>query len=380
MIRLGYPLIEDDDLRAVQSVLESGYLVQGKHVSTFEKEITKLTGSTHAIAVSSCTAALHLSLLALDVQPGDIVLVPAYSWIATANVVELCHARPFFIDIQRDTFNIDPNALHVSLERLMSNSNTADKVKAILPVHCFGQLADMPKIVDIAQKHGVHVVEDAACAFGSTLNKKQAGTWGTAGCFSFHPRKAFTTGEGGVIITDDTDLAQQLRTLRNHGMTNLHGHVDFVIPGFNYRLTDFQGALGVTQLKKIDRLIDSRLKQASCYNKLFQGTAITTPYIAQGADPVYQSYVILLPEGVSGNRDKLITYLKKHEIEATIGTINMPMTSYFMRRYSFVAGMFPVTDNIASRSISLPLHENLTTDDQEYISRCLINGLERFYN
>jgi len=376
MIRLSFPSIDEEDHQAVISVLESGYLVQSSNVAAFEQAIAELVGTEYAIAVSSCTAALHISLLSLNVQPGDIVMVPAYSWIATANVVELCHARPCFVDILPETFNIDPAALNSTLDRIMADSMMAGKVKAIIPVHCFGQPADMPVLMSVADQFNIPVIEDAACALGATLHGKQAGAWGIAGCFSFHPRKAITTGEGGIITTNDTRLAERLRSLRNHGIRNANGSVDFIMPGFNYRLTDFQGALGVTQLQKLQRIIRSRRQQSLYYDELLQGAPLQTPKTIRGCESVHQSYVVLLPVSMREKRDALIAYLREKNIETTIGTINMPMTSFFSNRYGFAPGTFPVTDDISSRSLSLPLHEKLTTEDQRTVAYHLLQQID----
>lgn len=378
MIRLSFPSIEEDDLMSVIEVLETGYMVQGKNVSDFEKLIAEYTGSSYAVAVSSCTAALHLSLLALDIQPNDIVLLPAYSWISTANVIELCRARPYFIDILPDTFNIDPSGLKTSLDGLMADSSVSKKIKAILAVHCFGQMADITKIIDIAEGYNIPVIEDAACALGASLNGKQAGAFGTTGCFSFHPRKAITTGEGGIITVNNSKMTQKLKSLRNHGIGTIDDRTDFILPGFNYRMTDFQGALGLTQFHKIERIINSRRQQASFYNQLLRNTLFQIPYVRDNSKHVYQSYIVLLPNNDLSVRNNIIKYLKKHGVEVTIGTINMPMTFYYKNRYAFKSGEFPVTDNISNRSISLPIHEKLSSDNQRFIVKYLLKGLERF--
>jgi dTDP-4-amino-4,6-dideoxygalactose transaminase len=244
VIRLSTPVVEDDDLDAVRQVLETGYLVQGRNVEEFEAAVASVVGTQHAVAVSSGTAALHVALLALGVGPGDRVATTAYSWIATANVIELCGAEPVFVDIDKATFNMDPAEL----------ARVGD-VKAVLPVHAFGLMADMEAI----GSYGLPVVEDAACALGATWAGRPAGSWGRAGCFSFHPRKAVTTGEGGMVVTDDGSVAAVARELRNHGQAD----GQFVRPGFNYRMTDFQGALGVTQMAKLERVVTARRAAAA---------------------------------------------------------------------------------------------------------------------
>jgi dTDP-4-amino-4,6-dideoxygalactose transaminase len=375
MIRLTIPSIEEDDLQAVREVVASGWLVQGPRVAAFEQAVADYVGTEHAVAVSNGTAALHLALLALDTRPGDLVVVTAYSFIATANVIELCGAQPVFVDIRPDTFNMDPNCLEEVLDRLMGTAETARRVKAILPVHTFGQLADMPAIMELAGRYDLPVVEDAACALGATLHGRQAGTWGVMGCFSFHPRKAITTGEGGMIVTDDGELARCLRALRNHGQDPEAAQTDFVMPGFNYRMTDMQAALGTTQMAKLDRLIAARRLLAARYDELLQGSDLQLPVVVPNNEPVYQSYVVLLPRGAADKRSNMISRLKKQGIEATIGTWHMPMTMYFCDRYSFDVGDFPVADGVFSRSLTLPLYEGLTQSEQRQVAQAIITSL-----
>lgn len=365
MIRLTIPSIEEDDLQAVRDVLMSGYLVQGPRVAAFEQAVAAYVGTHYAVAVSNCTAALHLALLALDVGPGDMVLVTAYSWPATANVIELCGAQPVFVDIRPDTFNLDPACLQKALNRLMVDAATARRVKAILPVHTFGQMADMPVILELAGRYGLPVVEDAACALGATLQGRQAGAWGVMGCFSFHPRKAITTGEGGIITTDDPNLVRRLRALRNHGQDSEAATPDFILPGFNYRMTEFQAALGITQMGKLDRIIAARRALAAGYDQLLAETPLQAPFVVADALPVYQSYVTLLPDIAIPRRAALIQELKMQGVETNIGTWHMPLTTYFRKRYDYEPGDFPVVDSVFDKSLTLPLYESMTHSQQE---------------
>jgi perosamine synthetase len=367
MIRLTVPSIDENDLQAVREVLSSGYLVQGARVAAFEQAVAQYVGTKYAVAVSNCTAALHISLLALAVQPGDLVVVTAYSWPATANVIELCGAKPVFVDIQRDTFNMDPVCLKVTLERLMASKQTRQRVKGILPVHTFGQMADMQRIMELADRYELPVVEDAACSLGATLHGRQAGTWGKLGCFSFHPRKAITTGEGGMVVTDDEALARRLRALRNHGQDPQASSPDFIMAGFNYRMTEFQAALGTTQMAKLDRVIAARRYLAACYNKFLKDTPIQAPAVPPGNRPVYQSYVVLLPESIALSLDELIAALRQEGIETTIGTWHIPMTTYFRDHYGYKRGDFPVADMVFARTLTLPLYEKLSEQHQEQI-------------
>lgn len=376
MIRLTIPSIEEDDLRAVRDALTSGYLVQGPRVAAFEQTVADYVSMKYAVAVSNCTAALHLALLALNVRPGDLVIVTAYSFIATANVIELCGAQPVFVDIQPDTFNLDPNCLEEVLKRLTAASETGRRVKAVLPVDTFGQMTDMPAILELADGYELPVIEDAACALGATLHGQQAGTWGAMGCFSFHPRKAITTGEGGMVVTSNAVLARRLRALRNHGQDPDASSPDFIMPGFNHRMTEFQAALGLSQMAKLDRIIVARRHLAAHYDELLWDTPVQVPAVAANSQPVYQSYVVLLPGRAAAHRAELIARLKEQGIETTIGTWHMPMTTYFRNRYGHKAGDFPVADQAFARSMTLPLYERMSQSQQEEVVSALQDSLQ----
>lgn len=370
-IRITVPSLDEADFAAVRAVLESGFLVQGPHVEAFERAVAEVAGTAHAVAVTNCTAALQMALMALDVRSGDIVVTTAYSWLSTANVVELCGARPVFVDVELDTFNLDPAALDATLARLFATAETARRVKAVLPVHTFGQMADVDRIGEVCARYGVPVVEDAACALGASWNGRRAGSAGVMGCFSFHPRKAVTTGEGGVITTDDAALADYLRALRNHGQQRgADGATRFVLAGFNNRLTEFQGALGVSQMAKLDRIVNARLAGAARYDALLSGSAVQPPAVPGGSRHVYQSYVVLLPDGA--DRAAVLGHLREADIEATVGTYHMPMTDFFRTRDGFTEGDFPNADAVFRRAVTLPLHEVLSEADQGRVAESLL--------
>jgi perosamine synthetase len=375
MIPLTRPSIGEDDQTAVREVLDSGYLVQGPKVAEFERRLGEETETSHVIAVSNGTAALHLSLLALGIGAGDLVLVTAYSWLATANVIELCGAQPVFVDIQPDSFNMDPNALAERAAVLMSNRETARRLKAIVPIHAFGLMAEMEAINQVASRYYLPVIEDAACALGARRAGRPAGSCATMGTFSFHPRKAITTGEGGAVATGDNQLAWRVRVLRNHGLDPLAAAPDFVMPGFNYRLTEVQGALGISQMNKLHRIVARRRELAANYGRLLAGTGITAPAVDAQSEPVYQSYVCLLPKEVAPRRTEMISGLRERGIETTIGTWHMPMTTYFRTRYGFRSGDFPVADDVFARSLSLPLYETLNQGQQEQTVSALLEAL-----
>jgi dTDP-4-amino-4,6-dideoxygalactose transaminase len=316
------------------------------------------------VAVSSGTAALHLALLALDVGPGDEVAVPCYSWPATANVVVRVGADPVFIDIEPATQNLDVR----SLERAASEH---PRLKAVIPVHAFGSMADMPAIVGLAQERGLEVVEDAACALGAALCGRNAGAWGKAGCFSFHPRKVVTTGEGGMVTTDDGALDAKLRQLRNHGLSAGRPTGEFIDAGLNYRLTDFQGALGHSQLTRLDAFLERRRYLAQQYAVLLQSLDLQLPAPAEESASTFQTYVVLLPRDLAASRTALIAHLRRAGVEVAIGTHHIPLTSYFRRRDGYRPGDFPVTDGVAARALALPMHHALTEEDQHAVAEAL---------
>jgi perosamine synthetase len=367
VIRLASPDIGPDDLAAVAAVLKSGYLVQGAQVRAFEERFAEAVGTRHAIAVANCTAALHLALLALHIGPGDRVAVPAYSFLSTANVVVLCGAEPVFVDIEPCGFGMDPEALRRALQQ--------NRVAAVMPVHALGAMASISEIATLAAGYSIPVVEDAACALGASAGARQAGTWGRVGCFSFHPRKAITTGEGGMLVTDDATMARCLRILRNHGLDPDAPSPDFVAAGFNLRMTEFQAALGMTQLAKLARLVEIRRAQARRYDALFANTRLVTPQEPPGTRHVFQSYAVLLPTEAARQRGALIAALRERGIETTLGTYHMPLTTYFRGRGGYKPGDFPVTDDVAGRSLSLPLHTQLTAPDQERVASQLLAAI-----
>lgn len=368
MIRLTRPSIDEADLAAVRDVIASGQLVQGPRVAEFERLVGGYVGARHAIAVTNCTSALQMALIALDVGPGDIVVVPPYSWPATANVVELCGARPVFADIDPGTFNMRPDALEEVLAEIFRSSDSAKRVKAIIPVHTFGQIADMPELMAIADRCGIPVVEDAACALGASLDGKQAGSWGKIGCFSFHPRKAITTGEGGVIVTDDDSIARRLRALRNHGQDADSLTPDFILPGFNNRMTEFQAAFGATQMAKLDRVIAARRACAARYDQILDPALKRCGARSADERHVFQSYVVLLPREHAKARAEYIAACRRAGVEAQIGTWHIPLIRYYRERYGYRPGAFPVCDDIAERTVTLPLFEGMTDQELEMVA------------
>ena len=365
-------------MRAVQLPLESGWVVQGPYVAKFEEMFSAFTGTRHSAAASSCTTALHLAVAVLRLKPGDEVIVPAFTWVATANVVEYMGAKPIFCDIRLDTFNIDV----AQIEALVT-----PRTVGIIPVHLFGLCADMQPIMDIARKHSLWVVEDAACAFGGWYRGRHAGTFGEIGCFSFHPRKSITTGEGGMVITARDDLDKEVRSLRDHGASrsDLSRHTQtssFLLAeydhlGYNYRLTDIQGALGCVQMERAEWILSERRARARLYDELLNDFEwLKTPVVPEGYVHGYQSYVCLfLPElptianvkRLHEQRNEIMMRLEERGIATRQGTHAAVIQRYYAEKYDLHPEQFP-NAYIADRlSLTLPLFVQITEGEQRQV-------------
>lgn len=366
MIKLSMPNISDEECKAVERVLRSGQLVHGEECSLFEKELAQYLGCNEVVVVSSGTAALHLALVALGIGPGDAVLVPDFTFPATVNVVELVGARPILVDVDSFTYNITSG----TVQQAINEWNGIEKIRAIMPVHEFGCPADMAGIMKIAEENELVVIEDAACGLGAINNKSKVGTIGHIGCFSFHPRKAITTGEGGALATNDLDVAEKLRTWRNHGIHYNNGKMKFVLPGFNYRMTNFQAALGRVQLHKFEEwLVQRKNLQASYREQFHKMKSILLPVEVQGH--AWQTFMICLSEGT--NRDAVIDKLKKYDIETNLGAQSIHCLDFYKNKYPQMAQRH--NGNIAERlykyGLALPFHQNLSQNDVVFVSDTL---------
>jgi len=364
-IPLMIPDIQQQDIDALTDVLRSGMLIQGKKVEEFEHSIANYLNVKHAIAISNGTATLHLALLAYGIGKGDEVIVPAFSYIATANVVELVGATPIFVDIDRSTFNINTDLLELAI---------TSKTKAIIPVHEFGLACNISEICEIAKKHELIVIEDAACALGAKENDRFAGTFGQIGSFSFHPRKAITSGEGGMLVTNDDDLAKKIRILRNHGIDMIDGKMEFVDAGYNYRMTDFQAALVHSQLKRLPDILDYKRGLSEIYfEDLGSNANLSLPYAAANKVHTWQSFHILLNDTI--DRDQFFIKMNEHQIGVNYGAQCMPSQIFFKKKYKLnVEAMFPNALNAYKQGVVLPLYEKLNSDDLHYIA-ATINSL-----
>jgi dTDP-4-amino-4,6-dideoxygalactose transaminase len=356
-IRLVKPDIPEEALRSVVDVIKSGHLVQGEYVKKFERALQDYLGARNVILVSSGTAALHLSLMALGLQKDDEVIVPTFTFPATANVVEVVGGKPVLVDVKLDDFCIDVARIEKAITR---------KTKAIMPVHEFGQPAEMGRIMEIAKKHRLDVIEDAACALGAEFNRKKVGTFGRVGCFSLHPRKMITTGEGGILVTDDDVLAERVRSLRNHGLSASGRGFDLTYAGLNYRMTDFQAALGLSQLSDIDRFTQAREQVVQMYQERLSGIGwIKTPRTFEKKRSIYQTYHLLLEESI--DRDRLITSLKEEGIETNLGAYALNCLSYYQRKYGYDGREYPNAVRAYRKGLAVPIGAHVNKEEIDYI-------------
>jgi perosamine synthetase len=362
-MRLNVPFIDERELDEIAKVLATGYLTQGPKTAEFERLVAEYIGCRFAFAMSSCTTALHLALVVLDIGPGDEVLVADFTFPATANVVVQQGARPVLVDIDLDTFTVNLDDLAAKI---------TPHTRAILPVHTFGCSADMDPIMALAAEHGVPVIEDAACAIGTTYRGRFCGSIGTFGCFSFHPRKVITTGEGGMITTNDPRLAERIQLLRSHGGVRTGFWFEYEAAGYNYRLSDVQGAMGVAQMAKLPILLErKRLLTAQLRARLADIPGIQSPVEPAWGGHIYQSFVILVDESL--DRDRMIRDLRALEIETTLGTYALHDQPFFQREYGYITGQLPVSHAAFRRSITLPLYPQMSQTDLDLIA----DGLRR---
>lgn len=373
-IPISIPSMGVEEWEALKAPIESGWITQGPKVKEFEKMFAERHQVKHALAVSNCTTALHLALLACGVGEGDEVIVPAFTWVSTANAVIYCNAIPVFVDIDPLTFNIDLTKIAEKI---------TPRTKAIIPVHLFGLCADIDYIKENFPQ--LKIVEDGACAAGSGLRGRPAGGLGDVGCFSFHPRKSVTTGEGGMLTTNDDKIAAHLDMLRNHGASiseeqRHHGPKPYIlaaydIVGYNYRMTDIQGALGVVQLRKLDKFIDERAQWAAYYaDKLKSIPWLRTPGTPEGYKHGWQSYVTFIDENTSPvKRNDIMEVLQQKGIATRPGTHAVHMLGAYSKRYGIKPGDFPGAFMADQQSMSIPLHNRMGKEDFDYVIAALMD-------
>ena len=418
MIPITKPLLGEEEATAARDAILSGWVTQGPRVKAFEESFARIVGARYARAVSSCTTALHLALLSVDVKPGDVVITVSHSFIATANAVRYCGAEPAFVDINPETYNMDPDELqrvlredcvrrdgklyYKYLERIAVGESplrylfqsarfelsALGRVAAILPVHQMGIPCDISRIVKIAREHRLPVVEDAACAIGSELSLNGGRFWekvgkphGDIACFSFHPRKILTTGDGGMLTTNDSELDAKFRLLRQHGMSvpdtirhKSHKVIfeDYVTTGFNYRMTEIQAAVGIEQLKRLDDILTERRELAARYGELLGD--ITHLKILETDDTIlsnWQSYPVKLLDGAPLNQLELMQSL----LDKGIATRRGIMNAHQEPPYRAANWSLPKSESSRDQVILLPLFSGIGMENLQYISDSLHAGM-----
>lgn len=372
-IPIAKPLFGPEEIEAAAKPLQSGWVVQGPFVAEFERRFAAMIGAPHAVACSNGTTALHLACAALRLGEGHEVIVPAFTWIATPNAVVYCGATPRFVDIDLATFNADPALIEAEI--------TGSTV-GIIPVHLFGLCAEMTPILATAQRRGLWVVEDAACAFGATIDGRSAGTIGDAACFSFHPRKSITTGEGGMVTTAREEIARAVRSMRDHGAASRDGVAPFLLGdfdelGFNYRLTDLQGAIGCAQLDRAAYILGERRRRARLYDEaLARLPWLRTPRVPAGMEHGYQAYVCLFaPEepsmanvdALEARRNRLMARLEERGIATRQGTHAPVLRALYRERFGVDPRRFPNAVMAEKLSLALPLYAQMTDDEQQRV-------------
>jgi len=363
------PEIGEEEIAEVVDTLRSGWLTMGPKTIAFEEQIATYTGAKDAVAVNSCTAALHLSLLAYGIGPGDEVITSPYTFASTGNVIVHSGARPVFADIQRDTFNIDPEKI---------NEAITPKTKAIIPVHFAGQPCDMKEIQEIADDHTLVVIEDAAHAIGAEYRGKKIGSLSDATCFSFYATKNMTTGEGGAVTTDDQKIADKMRILRLHGISkdawkrySAQGSWYYEIEecGWKYNMTDIQAALGIHQLRKLDGFVATRRKYAEMYSADFQDLrSLVTPVEKKERSHVYHLYPVLL-DGM--DRSGFIREMAEMGIGCSVHFIPLHLHPFYREIFGLKHDDYPIAQKIYDQEISLPLYPSMQEEDIRHVIQCI---------
>ncbi len=359
------PMIEKGELEEVIDTLKSGWIAMGPKTHKFEELFKEYIGSKHAIAVNSCTAALHLSLAVFRISKGDEVITTPFTFTSTVNVILHQGAKPVFVDIDKETYTIDPDEIEMKI---------SDKTKAIIPVHYAGHPCEMDKILKIAKSYGLVVIEDAAHALGASYRGKKIGTIGKVTCFSFYATKNITTGEGGMVTTDDDEIAGKMKILRLHGISkdawkrySSEGawYYEVLYPGYKYNMTDIQAAIGIHQLKRLEKMQKRREEIAKMYNEAFENIpGIITPTVRDYVHHAWHLYPILVDlNKLRIDRNKIIEALRAENIGVSVHFIPIHLHPFYRENFGFRYGDFPNTEYVYEREISLPIYPKMTNKD-----------------
>lgn len=397
------PFFDRSELEMISATLSSGWVAQGAQVAEFEKRISAHEGVKHGVATTSCTTALHLAMVAKGLGAGMDAIAPAFTFVATENAIVMTGATPILVDIERNTYNIDPNKIeetintkYIEQDGKLVNRDSGNTLWGIVPVHQFGLCCDMERINGIARKYHVNVLEDAACALGAKIGNTHEGAFGNTSCLSFHPRKSITTGEGGMVLTDEDSLALMMKKLRSHGNSvsaiDRDKHDGFLLPefddaGYNYRMTDIQGAMGVAQAEKLDAIIERKRELATVYTHLIHEKIqeLIPPVEPDGYFHTYQTYVCMLNldkmgvesiEDGGSLRNLLQQSLASKGIATRQGTHAVHLLGYYKRRFGFHPRDFINAYMCDRLTISLPLYYGLTASDIEDITERIEESID----
>jgi perosamine synthetase len=372
------PSFDESEILHICSCLESKWVTQGPKVKEFEEAFAERHRVTHALATTSCTAALHLATLALGLGPGDEVIVPAFTWVTSANCAEYVGAKAVFADVDPNTFNLDVEAFEDAV---------TERTRAVVAVHLFGLAAQMDRILEIAEENFLAVIEDAACAVGSTFEGRPVGGLGTFGCFSFHPRKVITTGEGGMVTTDDDESAKLVASLRTHGCSPPGPNDDptrpyfmgaFDILGFNLRMPDILASVGIAQMAKLDGLLAERAECAAYYdNVLSEIEELVLPAAPEKCGHTYQSYVVRVRNRNTESRNGIMDFLQANGIQTRPGTHAVHRLGYYRDKYGIRAEQFPNACLGEDTTITLPIFPGMTRADQDTVAEVLKQAVRR---
>lgn len=375
-MNIAEPKFGSEEIELLKKCLDSKWVTQGPYVAEFERLFAARHRCKNALATTSCTAALHLAALALELQPGDEVIVPAFTWVTSAHCAEYVGAKAVFADIDLATFNLDPKAVKAAI---------TPRTRAIVAVHLFGLAAPMSELLAIAKEHSLAIIEDGACAVGSLYKGQPVGAIGDIGCFSFHPRKVITTGEGGMLTTDSTELAEKLKSLRNHGATGLPPGIDstrayamstFRVLGFNLRLSDIQAAVGVAQMARLDGLLADRRRCAWRYDQLLDGVEdLVLPDTPGWAGHSYQSYVVRLASGGKARRNAAMDELTAQGIQTRPGTHAVHRLDYYANKYGIAPSAFPNACAAEDTTITLPIIPEMSEAQQAVVADALLGAI-----
>lgn len=382
-VPLSSPEISQDDIEEVLGVLKSGRLSIGPKIEEFERLVAEYTGVKYAVAVNSGTSALHLIIRSLGIGEGDLVITTPFSFIASANVMLFERALPVFADIDPKTLNLSPESVRETIENLknkkmkVGNVNLDfSKLKALLVVDVFGQPADWEEFEEIARENGLKLIEDSCEAIGAEYKGRKAGTFGSAGAFAFYPNKQMTTGEGGIIVTDDERIYILSKSMRNQGRGEGDDWLTHSRLGYNYRLDEMSAALGVSQIRKLEKFLEKREKVANIYNELLKNIdGIDVPYIAPSTTKMsWFVYVVKLDKNI--DRDKVMKYLEEKGIQTRPYFSPIHLQKFYREIFGYTEGFLPITEEISNRTLAIPFYNNITFEEQEYVVENLKKALE----